>query len=232
MEPFAAAKRLVANSCDFRSDMPAKPNETDPSAKPPQDPAARRIHDALGSRSLVLIGLMGAGKSAIGRRLGKRLGLRFVDADKEIEAAAGKSINEIFADHGEDYFRDGERRVIARLLSEGPIVLATGGGAYMNEDTRAEIAESGLSIWLKADLHVLMERVSRRDTRPLLKAGDPREIMQRLMDERYPVYAGADITIESRNVPHEIIVEELVEAIAARLLSDKADRPDDAASGQ
>lgn len=232
MEPFAAAKRLVANSCDFRSDMPAKSNETDPSAKPPQDPAARRIHDALGSRSLVLIGLMGAGKSAIGRRLGKRLGLRFVDADKEIEAAAGKSINEIFADHGEDYFRDGERRVIARLLSEGPIVLATGGGAYMNEDTRAEIAESGLSIWLKADLDVLMERVSRRDTRPLLKAGDPREIMQRLMEERYPVYAGADITIESRNVPHEIIVEELVEAIAARLLTDKADRPDDAASGQ
>jgi shikimate kinase len=232
MEPFTAAKRLVVNSCDFRSDMPVKSNETDPSAKPPQDSAARRIHEALGSRSLVLIGLMGAGKSAIGRRLGKRLGLRFVDADKEIEAAAGKSINEIFADHGEDYFRDGERRVIARLLSEGPIVLATGGGAYMNEDTRAEVAESGFSIWLKADLDVLMERVSRRDTRPLLKAGDPREIMQRLMDERYPVYAGADITIESRNVPHEIIVEELVEAIAARLLTDKADRSDDAASGQ
>ncbi|RIA55886.1 shikimate kinase [Dichotomicrobium thermohalophilum] len=212
--------------------MSAKSNESDRSAKLPQDKTARRIHDALGSRSLVLIGLMGAGKSAIGRRLGKRLGLRFVDADKEIEAAAGKTINEIFADHGEAYFRDGERRVIARLLSEGPIVLATGGGAYMNAETRAEISDKGLSIWLKADLDVLMERVSRRDTRPLLKAGDPREIMQRLMGERYPVYAGADITIESRNVPHEIIVEEIVDAIAARLLPHDADSTDDAAPGQ
>ncbi len=211
--------------------MSAKSNESDPSAKTPQDKTARRILDALGGRSLVMIGLMGAGKSAIGRRLGKRLGLRFVDADKEIEAAAGKTINEIFADHGEEYFRDGERRVIARLLGEGPIVLATGGGAYMNEQTREEIAEKGLSIWLRAELDVLMERVSRRDTRPLLKAGDPREIMQRLMDERYPVYAGADVTIESRNVPHEIIVEEIVEAIAARLLPGEAHRSDDA-SGQ
>jgi len=207
--------------------MSGKSNASDQNPKPPHDKTGRRIHDALGQRSLVLIGLMGAGKSAIGRRLGKRLGLRFVDADKEIEAAAGKTINEIFADHGEDYFRDGERRVIARLLSEGPIVLATGGGAYMNEETRAEIAESGLSIWLKANLEVLMERVSRRDTRPLLKAGDPREIMQRLMDERYPVYAGADITIESRNVPHEIIVEEIVDAIAARLLPGDSGRPED-----
>jgi len=207
--------------------MSGKSNASDQNPKPPHDKTGRRIHDALGQRSLVLIGLMGAGKSAIGRRLGKRLGLRFVDADKEIEAAAGKTINEIFADHGEDYFRDGERRVIARLLSEGPIVLATGGGAYMNEETRAEIAESGLSIWLKANLEVLMERVSRRDTRPLLKAGDPREIMQRLMDERYPVYAGADITIESRNVPHEIIVEEIVDAIAARLLPGDSRRPED-----
>jgi len=207
--------------------MSGKSNASDQNPKLPHDKTGRRIHDALGQRSLVLIGLMGAGKSAIGRRLGKRLGLRFVDADKEIEAAAGKTINEIFADHGEDYFRDGERRVIARLLSEGPIVLATGGGAYMNEETRAEIAESGLSIWLKANLEVLMERVSRRDTRPLLKAGDPREIMQRLMDERYPVYAGADITIESRNVPHEIIVEEIVDAIAARLLPGDSGRPED-----
>lgn len=211
--------------------MSGKSNASDHSPKPRQDKAVQRIRDALGAHSLVLIGLMGAGKSAIGRRLGKRLGLRFVDADKEIEAAAGKTINEIFADHGEAYFRDGERRVIARLLGEGPIVLATGGGAYMNADTRTEISQSGLSIWLKADLDVLMERVSRRDTRPLLKAGDPREIMQQLMDARYPVYAGADITIESRNVPHEIIVEEIVDAIAARLLSDDADRRDEAASG-
>lgn len=212
--------------------MPSKSTEPDADPKPSQDETARGILEALGSRSLVLIGLMGAGKSAIGRRLGKRLGLRFVDADKEIEAAAGKTINEIFADHGEAYFRDGERRVIARLLGEGPVVLATGGGAYMNAETRAEIAERGVSIWLKADLDVLMERVSRRDTRPLLKAGDPREIMQQLMDARYPVYAGADITIESRNVPHEIIVEEIVQAIAARLLSDDIDDTDSAAGSR
>jgi len=208
--------------------MSAKSNETDPSASAPQDRSARQIQRALGARSIVLIGLMGAGKSAIGRRLAKRLGLPFVDADKEIETAAGKSINEIFADHGEDYFRDGERRVIARLLSNGPIVLATGGGAYMNADTRAEIAEKGVSIWLKADLDVLMERVSRRDTRPLLRAGDPRETMQRLIDERYPVYAGADITTESRNVPHEIVVEQIVDAIGAHVLRDQHSRADDA----
>lgn len=212
--------------------MPSKSTEPDADPKPSQDETARGILEALGSRSLVLIGLMGAGKSAIGRRLGKRLGLRFVDADKEIEAAAGKTINEIFADHGEAYFRDGERRVIARLLGEGPVVLATGGGAYMNAETRAEIAERGVSIWLKADLDVLMERVSRRDTRPLLKAGDPREIMRQLMDARYPVYAGADITIESRNVPHEIIVEEIVQAIAARLLSDDIGDTDSAAGSR
>jgi len=208
--------------------MSAKSNETDPSVNAPQDRSARQIHRALGTRSIVLIGLMGAGKSAIGRRLAKRLGLPFVDADKEIETAAGKSINEIFADHGEDYFRDGERRVIARLLSNGPIVLATGGGAYMNAETRAEVAEKGVSIWLKADLDVLMERVSRRDTRPLLRAGDPREIMQRLIDERYPVYAGADITIESRNVPHEIVVEQIVDAIDAHVPRDHHNRADDA----
>jgi len=232
MEPFVAVVRPCRYRDHPQSIMSEKSNASEQAPKPPDDKSDRRLRDALGARSLVLIGLMGAGKSAIGRRLGKRLGLRFVDADKEIEAAAGKSINEIFADHGEAYFRDGERRVIARLLSEGPIVLATGGGAYMNEATRAEIAEKGVSIWLKADLEVLMERVSRRDTRPLLKAGDPREIMKRLMDERYPVYAGADITIESRDVPHEIIVEEIVETIAARLPHADADHPDDAASDQ
>lgn len=210
--------------------MSAKSNASDHSFSSGSDKQARRIRSALGRKSLVLIGLMGAGKSAIGRRLGKRLGLSFVDADKEIEAAAGKSITEIFSDHGEDYFRDGERRVIARLLENGPVVLATGGGAYMNEATRAEIADKGLSIWLKADLETLMERVSRRDTRPLLQGGDPRQIMQTLMDERYPVYADADITIESRDVPHEIIVEEIVEAIAARVLSGEAGQ-DDASSG-
>jgi shikimate kinase len=197
--------------------MPAKPSNPRPSSKPEaHDTRAERIRAALGERSLVLIGLMGAGKSAIGRRLAKRLDLPFVDADKEIEAAAGKTINEIFADHGEDYFRDGEGRVIARLLDDGPVVLATGGGAYMNDSTRAEIARKGVSVWLKADLEILLERVSRRDTRPLLRQGDPREIMQGLIEARYPVYAGADITIESRDVPHEVIVEEIIEAVAAR----------------
>lgn len=198
-------------------------NNSDQPGAPEGDALSARIRDALGPRSLVLIGLMGAGKSAIGRRLAKRLELDFVDADKEIEAAAGMSINDIFAEHGEAYFRDGERRVIARLLDGGPIVLATGGGAYMNDNTRAEIAEKGLSIWLNAKLDILLERVSRRDTRPLLKTGEPREIMQALMDERYPVYAQADMTVESRDVPHEVIVEEIVERIATRLLAD-ADR--------
>jgi len=211
--------------------MSGKPNETASSSTPSNDETLRRLRTALGPRSLVLIGLMGAGKSAIGRRLSKRLELPFVDADKEIEAAAGKSINDIFADHGEAYFRDGERRVIARLLNKGPIVLATGGGAYMIPETRQEIAAHGLSIWLRADLDVLMERVLRRDTRPLLKAGDPREIMQRLMDERYPVYAGADVTIESRNVPHEIIVEEIVAAVSDILLSNAAAYPEQTRSG-
>jgi len=205
--------------------MSVKSNAPEPPDDSAGDAQARHIRADLGAKSVVLIGLMGAGKSAIGRRLAKRLELPFVDADKEIESAAGKTISEIFADHGEDYFRDGERRVIARLLDGGPVVLATGGGAYMNEATRAEIAEKGVSIWLKADLEILMERVSRRNTRPLLQAGNPREIMQGLMAARYPVYAGADITIESRNVAHEIIVEEIIETLSAHL------RPSDGGAG-
>lgn len=173
--------------------------------------------DALGSRSIVLIGLMGAGKTAVGRRVATRLGLKFVDADTEIEHAAGKSISEIFADHGEAYFRNGERRVIARLLGDGPQVLATGGGAYMDESTRELISEVGISVWLKADLKVLMERVVRRDHRPLLRTEDPQAVMQRLMDERYPVYASADITVLSRDVPHEVIVAEIVDALQKHL---------------
>ncbi len=225
MEPFGPPRSWSRHSDDHRHVMPRQSDPSDPT-NPPPDETAQRIRESLGTRSLVMIGLMGAGKSAIGRRLAKRLGLPFVDADKEIEAAAGMTINEIFAEHGEDYFRDGERRVIARLLDDGPIVLATGGGAYMNEATRAEIADKALSVWLKADLDILMERVSRRDTRPLLKQGNPREIMRNLMDERYPVYAGADMTIESRNVPHDIIVEEIVEAVAAHVRgNDASQRP-------
>jgi shikimate kinase len=175
--------------------------------------AARLIRSSYGQKSFVLVGLMGAGKSAIGRRLATRLDIPFVDADQEIEKAAGKTIKEIFAEHGEAHFRDGERRVIGRLLDEGPKAVATGGGAFMNAALRSEIRKKGVSIWLRADLEVLMERVSRRDTRPLLNTANPRAVMEALMQERYPVYATADITVMSRDVPHEVIVNEIVDAL-------------------
>ena len=175
------------------------------------------IRKALGPRSVVLIGLMGAGKTAVGRRLANQLDLPFIDADGEIEVAAGASISEIFAEHGEAYFRQGERKVIARLLENGPQVLATGGGAYMNPDTRVNIKSHGLSVWLKADIKVLMKRVGRRDNRPLLAAGDPEKVMKRLMEERYPIYAEADVTVESRDVPHDVIVGAVIDALADKL---------------
>jgi shikimate kinase len=174
-----------------------------------------RVREALGERSVVLVGLMGCGKSSVGRRLAARLGLPFVDADEEIERAAAMTITEIFVEHGEALFRDGERRVIARLLASGPQVLATGGGAVMNAETRANIKRHGVSVWLRAELPVLMRRVLKRDTRPLLQNGDPEGVMRRLMDARYPVYRDSDVIIESRDVPHEIIVTEIVEALAA-----------------
>jgi shikimate kinase len=173
------------------------------------------IKDALGRRTLVLVGLMGCGKSSVGRRLAAALELKFVDADEEIEVAAGQSIPEIFESHGEDYFRAGERRVIARLLQSGPQVLATGGGAYMNEQTRVNIKANGVSIWLKADLPLLMKRVMRRDNRPLLKTKDPQARMQELMNIRYPIYANADLIVESREVPHD----EMVANVMAGLLN-------------
>ncbi len=169
--------------------------------------------EMLGTNSIVLVGLMGCGKSAIGRRLAACLKLPFVDADDEIEKAAGKSISEIFEDHGEAEFREGERKVIARLLAGGPQVLATGGGAFMDAETRARVAENGVSVWLRAELPVLMRRVSRRDNRPLLKTGKPSAVMAKLMEERYPTYAKADIVAESRDVPHEQIVSEIVEKL-------------------
>lgn len=175
--------------------------------------APEAVRRALGKRSLIMVGLMGCGKSSVGRRLAARLGLPFVDADEEIERVAQKSISEIFADHGEAFFRDREAKVIERLLAGGPQVLATGGGAFMTEATRARIRDHGLSIWLRAELPVLLRRVGKRDTRPLLKT-DPEQVMRRLMDERYPVYAEADITIESRDAPHEGIVAEIVETLA------------------
>ena len=163
---------------------------------------------------------MGAGKSTVGRRLAQTLGLPFRDADHEIEAAAGMTIPEIFAIHGEDHFRDGERRVIARLLQEGPIVLATGGGAFMNEETRLRIAEHGISVWLKADLDVLMRRVRKRATRPLLQNPDPEGTMRRLMEVRYPVYATADITVDSHEAPHDRVVTDIVKALGEWLGKD------------
>ena len=168
------------------------------------------IKRRLGARSLVMVGLMGCGKSSIGRRLATRLDIPFVDADDEIERAAQKSIPEIFADHGETSFRDGERRVIKRLLQNGPQVLATGGGAYMNAETRAAVRSAGIAIWLRAELPVLMRRVMKRDNRPLLKVSDPEAVMRGLMEARYPVYAEADLVVESRDTPHETIVDEIV----------------------
>ena len=168
------------------------------------------------TRSVVLVGLMGAGKTVIGRRLAQTIGVPFRDADAEIEQAAGLTVSEIFARHGEPYFRDGERRVIRRLLDEPPHVLATGGGAFMNAETRALIAERGLSIWLRAELPVLMKRVLKRNTRPLLAGGDPEGVMKRLMEERYPVYAEAAITLDTREGPHEEVVLELIALLKAR----------------
>jgi shikimate kinase len=177
------------------------------------DELADAVLTRMGNRSIVLVGLMGAGKTTIGRRLAARLKLPFADADHEIEQAAGQTIPEIFEEHGEQYFRDGERRVIDRLLQEEPRVLATGGGAYMNEATRDAIARQGISLWLRADVDLLLKRVRRRNNRPLLKTGNPEAVMRKLVDERYPVYAGADIVVDSRDVPHEQIVEDCLAAL-------------------
>jgi shikimate kinase len=176
------------------------------------------ITSALGRRSVVLVGMMGAGKSTIGRRLAARLGLRFLDADVEIEVAhAGMTIPEIFATHGEPYFRDGEARVIARLLDSGPAVIATGGGAFMREETRGRIRDKAVSIWLKADIDVIMKRVKRRADRPLLQTEDPVATVTRLLEAREPVYRTADLTIASRDVPHDRIVDECLDALRGRL---------------
>ena len=182
-----------------------------PSGATPELQVAR----ALGARSVVLVGMMGAGKSSVGRRLGARLGIPFVDADTEIETAAGMSISEIFAQHGESYFRAGEARVIARLLAHGPQVVATGGGSVMDANTRALIRAKGISIWLKADLDVLLKRTRRRNDRPLV------DKIKDLLPVREPLYAEADITIQSRDEPHEMIVDEVVNALARRLDADK-----------
>jgi shikimate kinase len=164
----------------------------------------------------VLIGLMGVGKSTVGRRLAARLGLSFVDADNEIEAAAGLSISEIFERYGESYFRDGERRVIARLIDGTPKVIATGGGAFIQEETRALILDRALAIWLDADVDVLAQRVARRDTRPLLRDKDPRTVLSELAAIRNPIYALAPIHVRSQASPHELAVERIIRALKER----------------
>ncbi len=187
-------------------------NDADPA--PPAGP----VLTALDGRSIVLVGMMGVGKSSVGRKLAVRLSIPFVDADSEIEIAAKMTIPEIFARHGEPYFRSGEARVIARLLEGGPQVLATGGGAFMNADTRALIRQKGVSVWLHADLDVLLRRTSkRRSDRPLLQTDDPSETLRALLAEREPVYALADLTVQSRDVPHEAIVADVMTALAAYL---------------
>ena len=164
-------------------------------------------------KSLVLVGLMGVGKTTVGRRLAKKLGLPFVDADEEIETAAGLSIEEIFDRFGEDYFRDGERRVIARLMAADRQVIATGGGAFMNEETRALMLANAVVIWLDADIDVLVKRVSRRDTRPLLKQGDPVNILRSLAEKRNPIYAQAHVHVTGNDSPHEVTVENIIESL-------------------
>lgn len=173
-----------------------------------------RARDALGQRNLVLVGLMGAGKSSIGRLLAQQLGIPFVDTDVEIERVSRMTITELFAAYGEQEFRALETRVIKRLLRGGPRVISTGGGAFINDSTRMHVKRGSLSVWLKADLDVLWERVNKRDTRPLLKTENPKQTLENLMNARYPIYAEADLTVLSRDVGKEVMVKEVLAAIA------------------
>lgn len=176
--------------------------------------AESRVLDALAGRPIVIVGMMGAGKTTVGRRLAHRLGLPFTDSDAEIETAAGMSVPDIFAAHGEPEFRAGEARVIARLLREHQGIIATGGGAFINPETREAIKTHAVSIWIKADFELLFARVSKRPGRPLLQTPDPRGTLQGLIDTRYPVYALADITVASRDVPHDVVVNDILSAIS------------------
>ena len=201
-------------------------NETNAAA------AAAAILAVLGHRSIVLVGMMGVGKSSIGRRLAARLSIPFVDADSEIEKAAGMSVADIFARHGEADFRSGEARVIARLLESGPQVLATGGGAFLNPNTRNAIRAKGVSIWLKADLEVLLRRISKRkNERPLLQTADPAETLRVLLAEREPSYAQADLTVHSREVAHDAIVADIMTSVASFLQAIQAPPPPSGRAG-
>ncbi|TCL72696.1 shikimate kinase [Rhizobium sp. BK251] len=174
-----------------------------------------RARAALGSRNLILVGLMGAGKSSVGRLVAGQLGIPFIDTDAEIERVSRMTITDLFAAYGEEEFRSLEARVMKRLLKGGPRVVSTGGGAFINDRTRKHIKRGGLSIWLKADLDVLWERVSKRDTRPLLKTENPKQTLENLMNARYPVYAQADVTVLSRDVRKEVMASEVLAAIAS-----------------
>lgn len=186
----------------------------EPSRSPAEADSPAPLAPAVPPRPVVLVGLMGAGKTTVGRRLARALGLPFKDADAEIEIAAGRSVSDIFAERGEAEFRAGERRVIRRLLEGPPVVLATGGGAFMDPDTRRLILAQALSIWLRADIDVLVRRCGRRSTRPLLLNGDPRETLGRLARERYPIYAEADLTVDTNESPHDAAVAAILEALS------------------
>jgi shikimate kinase len=174
------------------------------------------------SRTVALVGMMGAGKSSVGRRLATRLGVNFKDADSEIELAAGCPVTEIFERYGEQAFRDGERKVIARLLDEAPHVLATGGGAFIDATTRARLTQSAVTVWIKVPVEVLMKRVQRRNTRPLLRTTDPRATLERLLAERTPIYAQADLIIESDDGPHSAAVDQILAALSERGICEDA----------
>lgn len=174
-------------------------------------------YEPLRRRTIALVGLMGVGKSSVGRRLASALSLPFRDADTEVETAAGRSISEIFADLGEPAFRDGERRVIGRLLEGPPHVMATGGGAFMNEETRALIKERAVSVWLKADLEILARRVGRKDSRPLLAGKDPMDVLRAQSEARYPAYAEADIVVETGDAAHHVTVAQVITALTQHL---------------
>jgi shikimate kinase len=171
----------------------------------------------LGGRPIVLVGMMGAGKTTVGRRLANRLGRHFIDSDEEVEKAAGMSIEDIFKLHGEADFRAGEVKVIARLLKEDGIVLGTGGGAFINPDTRTLVKQQAVSVWIKADFELLFQRVSRRSNRPLLKTPNPRDTLQQLIEQRYPIYAEADVTIVSRDVPQDQVASDVIDALLVHL---------------
>lgn len=196
-----------------------RPKEDGPAEQATQ---VSEIRERLGARSIVLIGMMGAGKSSVGRRVAAFLDLPFVDADHEIETAAGMSIPEIFEHHGEAVFRDGERKVIRRLLESGPQVLATGGGAWTAPETREAVAEKGISIWLRAEIDVLLRRVRRRQDRPLLQGGDPEATLRRLVETRGPLYATADKVVDSRDVSHDVVVREVVDKVREVLAAEAA----------